>query len=184
MAGTNKFQWEGLQFKEKYGRDPTYGERYLMHNQGVGGLDAHMKNPDQPAWQSMYSTGEGKQKGPGWSKLAIRLNVPGGAGQFGGVENITSQQFMDKWDSKFTGVEAQLHEPTGMPQQAEEREEHEMAGLPGEEIGEVDEGGKRIKGRGAADARKASLINEEVEDIEVPKPPPFQVPDLVPKFLS
>src|SRR6516162_7555887 len=96
MAGTNKFQWEGLQFKEKYGRDPTYGERYLMHNQGVGGLDAHMKNPDQPAWQSMYSTGEGKQKGPGWSKLAIRLNVPGGAGQFGGVENITSQQFMDK----------------------------------------------------------------------------------------
>jgi len=181
MAATNIWQQQALAFKEKYGRDPTHGERYLMHNQGVGGLDAHMANPDRPAWQNMYSTGEGQKKGQGWSKLAVRLNTPGGGG-----ENITSQEFMDRWDKKFTGVETAQHEPTGMPQQAEEMGEHEMAGLPTEEIGEKDRetGGKMVSGRGAADVAQQSMLGELLDAEQEMKGPvsKLQIPKLNPSF--
>jgi hypothetical protein len=172
----------------------------LIHQQGEAGYDAHLKNPDAPAWQNMYSTGEGKQKGAAWAKLAIIKNMPGGVAQYGGVENVTSQMFTDSWKGhglKGTAM-ADAHEPAGLPRiQAEDlpegyvsaeggEAEAESAGLPS---GAVDtgegEGGKRTRaGRGAADAAKdeKSLLN--LEDIEPYKPniPKFQVPDLVPKF--
>jgi hypothetical protein len=191
MAAANKMAQESRDFKAKYGRDPSLGDIYMIHQQGSAGYDAHMANPDAPAWQNMYSTGEGKQKGAGWSKLAIKLNTPGGVAQFGGVENITSQQFVDMWNQKLSkgGALLEGHEPAGMPRQASDLpdEEHEMAGLP---EGAIDtgegEGGKHTRaGRGAADAKKGSLINE-IEDVEPYKPniPKFTVPDLVPKFTG
>jgi hypothetical protein len=191
MAAANKMAQEARDFKSKYGRDAELFDIYMIHQQGSAGYDAHMQNPDAPAWQNMYSTGEGKQKGAGWSKLAIIKNTPGGVAQFGGVENVTSQQFMDLWNKTISKGGAPLsgHEPAGMPKQAGEYdEEHEAAGLPS---GAVDtgegEGGKRTRaGRGAADAAKdeKSLLNQE--DVEPYKPniPKFQVPDLVPKFTG
>jgi hypothetical protein len=187
MAAANKMAREALAFKEKYGRDPRLVDMYLTHNQGPAGYEAHMRNPDAPAWQNMYSTGEGKEKGAGWSKLAIRLNTPGGVGQYGGVENMTSQQLVENWDSKLGGGGAVMagHEPGGLPRQAEDLPEEgaiitsEDAGLP-----EGAQGAKRTRaGRGAADAAKPSLISTEEEDFK-PNIPKFQVPDLSVKFTE
>jgi hypothetical protein len=191
MAAANKMAQESRDFKDKYGRDATLGDIYMMHQQGTAGYDAHMRNPDAPAWQNMYSTGEGKEKGAGWSKLAIKLNTPGGVDQFGGVENITSQQFVDMWNEKLAkgGALLEGHEPAGMPKQAEKYEdEHEPGGLPGGAVETSEagaEGGKRTRaGRGAADANKATLVNEADEEPFKPNIPKFQAPDLTVKFTE
>jgi len=85
-------------FKRRHGRDPSPVEIYLAHQQGQGGLDAHLKNPDAPAWQNMASTAEGREKGPRWAKLAIWGNVPDkDKARFGSVDNMTSKDFMDIW---------------------------------------------------------------------------------------
>jgi hypothetical protein len=188
MAAANKMAREALAFKEKYGRDPTLTDIYMVHQQGEAGYDAHMRNPDQPAVASMHSTGEGKEKGLGWSRLAISLNTPGGTGQYGGTDKITSQQFVEAWDAKLKGGGALLggHEQAGLPVQAEDLPEEgaiitsEDAGLP-----EGAPGAKRTRaGRGAADAQKASLINETEEEDFKPNIPKFQVPDLSVKFTE
>ena len=88
-------------FKDETGRNPTTFDLYMMHQQGEAGYLAHVNNPDQPAWKSMYSTGEGRQKGPGWSKKAIWGNLPGSdKREFGSVNNVTSQDFLDSWRAR------------------------------------------------------------------------------------
>lgn len=100
-AAARKLKAESEEFVQKYGREPSASELYMIHQQGVGGSAAHWENPDQLAWKSMLSTGEGRQKGERWSKQAIWGNVPGDMKhQFGGVDNITSKQFTDLWDTK------------------------------------------------------------------------------------
>ena len=47
-----KVRGETNYFKEKYGRQPSPTELYLIHQQGEGGFDAHFNNPNQPAWKS------------------------------------------------------------------------------------------------------------------------------------
>lgn len=92
------------------GRQPTPGELYLAHQQGLGGAIAHLTNPDQPAWQSMASTGEGRQKGANWARQAIWGNIPDNAkisptfnkSMFpDGVDSVTSGQFAQGWVGKF-----------------------------------------------------------------------------------
>jgi hypothetical protein len=185
---------ESRDFEAKHGRPAEFNDVYMIHQQGEAGYDAHLKNPDAPAWQNMYSTGEGQKKGAAWAKLAIKLNMPGGVAQYGGVENVTSQMFTDAWAQKGLkgGAAMEGHEPAGMPKQASDLpdEEHEAAGLPGGAVETSEagaEGGKRTRaGRGAADAAidEKSLLNQE--DVEPYKPniPKFQVPDLVPKFTG
>lgn len=100
-AGALKLKAEAEDFKRKYGRDPSDGDLYLIHQQGTGGAAAHWANPDQPAWKSMYSTGEGRQKGPGWAKQAIWGNVPTPMrAKYGSVDNITSRDFTDLWNQR------------------------------------------------------------------------------------
>jgi hypothetical protein len=103
-AYASKLKAETDAFHSKYGRAPTATEIYLVHQQGAGGFDAHSANPDQPAWKSMLSTGEGRQKGATWARAAIWGNVPDNLkAQYGSVDNITSQQFVDLWRSKVEG---------------------------------------------------------------------------------
>jgi hypothetical protein len=165
MAAANKMAQEARDFKAKYGREAELKDIYLIHQQGVDGYDKHMANPDASAVQNMCSTGEGKSKGMGWCRQAIALNTPGGTAQFGGTDKITSQQFMDMWDSKLAKGGAPLsgHESAGMPRQAGEYdEEHEAAGLPSGAVETSEagaEGGKRTRaGRGAADAAKEAYL--------------------------
>jgi hypothetical protein len=100
-AGALKLKAEAADFERQYGRPPTAGEVYLRHQQGAGGAAAHWANPDKPAWQNMYSTAEGRQKGPGWARQAIWGNVPADVRrQYGSVDNLTSRQFTDLWNTK------------------------------------------------------------------------------------
>lgn len=96
-----KMKAENEDFKRQYGRDATPGELYMIHQQGVGGAAAHAANPDQPAWQSMASTGEGRQKGAAWAKRAIWGNIPDSEkARFGSVENVTSGDFQKLWGDR------------------------------------------------------------------------------------
>lgn len=100
-AAANKMAKEKLKFEQKYGREETIKDMYLIHQQGEGGYDAHMKNPDRPAWENMYSTKEGQEKGVAWSKKAIWGNLSEKEqARFGSVENVTSGDFTGVWGSK------------------------------------------------------------------------------------
>jgi hypothetical protein len=92
---------ESNQVAQKLGRPLTPAEQYLVHQQGVGGAYAHLMNPNQPAWMSMASTAEGRQKGEAWARRAIWENVPDDMKpRFGSVDNITSGQFSNMWANK------------------------------------------------------------------------------------
>jgi Transglycosylase SLT domain len=103
-VAARKLRSESDAFARQYDREPTANELYMIHQQGVEGAARHMANPDAPAWRNMHQTGEGRQKGPAWARLAIWGNVPTDQrAQFrGGVNNITSRQFMELWERKMT----------------------------------------------------------------------------------
>lgn len=104
MAAARKVQAESQVFEKRHGRAPTATDLYLVHQQGDGGYAAHMENPDRVAWESMLSTGEGKQKGARWAKQAIWGNLTDEAKkQFGSVDNITSGAFVSFWDERLAG---------------------------------------------------------------------------------
>ena len=104
-AGAAKIAQEANQFRQTYGREPSPTEIYLQHQQGIGGTAAHLANPDAPAWQNMASTGEGRQKGDQWAKAAIWGNIPDAVkAQFpGGVNTVSSQDFVNIWRNKVEG---------------------------------------------------------------------------------
>jgi hypothetical protein len=101
-VAARKLRSEREAFSQKYGRAPTAVELYLIHQQGVSGAAMHLANPDVPAWQNMYHTGEGQKKGSAWARLAIWGNVPTDQRALfpGGVDAITSRQFVDMWEQK------------------------------------------------------------------------------------
>lgn len=104
-AAARKFKSEIDQFEKKFGRKPNGSELYMIHQQGWGGGPAHWQNPDQPAWMSMYSTGEGQQKGARWAKKAIWGNVPDDVKrQYGSVNNMTSGDFTKMWQDKYNRI--------------------------------------------------------------------------------
>jgi hypothetical protein len=95
------FEYQRAIFAEAFGRYPDRAESYLIHQQGIDGALAHMKNPDVPAWENMYSTDEGHKRGRGWAKLAIWGNLPRAARQaYGSVDKVTSKQFVQCWRSR------------------------------------------------------------------------------------
>jgi len=103
-VAANKLAAESANFKAKYNRDPTPTDMYLMHQQGEGGYAAHLANPAAPAWKNMYFTAEGREKGSGWAKQAIWGNIPDQyKRQFGSVENVTSRDFVNMWQSRVEG---------------------------------------------------------------------------------
>jgi hypothetical protein len=101
-AGAAKIRAEADQFRQQYGREPTPTDIYLTHQQGQGGYAQHMANPDLPAYQNMWNTGEGRQKGEGWARRAIWGNIPDQIkAQFpGGVDSVTSRDFVNIWRNK------------------------------------------------------------------------------------
>jgi hypothetical protein len=106
-------------FQAKYGRPPTPADMYLVHQQGEGGYDMHMRNPGAPAWQNMYATAEGQQKGQAWARKAIWGNVPNdlkpaliNAGI--NVDTITSQQFVGIWQNRVNSGIARYERRSGL----------------------------------------------------------------------
>ena len=115
-AGITKMVAMREDFSRRMGRAPTPTELYMMHQQGPGGQAAHYKNPDQPAWKSMHSTAEGRQKGPAWAKRAIWGNVPTDVRKrYGSVENMTSADFVKMWQEKVNRFGAAPEAPNAPP---------------------------------------------------------------------
>lgn len=108
-AAAAKLKAESDQFQQKYGRPPAPIDLYMIHQQGEAGYDAHMAAPDAPAWQNMASTGEGRAKGARWAKQAIWGNIPDDVkAQFpGGVDSVTSADFVKVWQDKLDHFGAQ-----------------------------------------------------------------------------
>ncbi|MDE2066044.1 MAG: transglycosylase SLT domain-containing protein [Bradyrhizobium sp.] len=106
VAGVQALKAKEARFEKEFGREPSATELYLMHQQGEAGLRAHEANPGALAWENMYSTGEGQQKGIGWAKRAVWGNVPQDMrARFGNsVDNLTSRDFMAVWTSKLLGI--------------------------------------------------------------------------------
>ena len=105
-AGIKSMMDKSAKFKREFGREPSAVELYLMHQQGEAGLRAHAANPDQAAWKSMLSTGEGQRKGEGWAKRAIWGNVPQDFRKYfsNSVENVSSREFIAAWTAKMMGI--------------------------------------------------------------------------------
>jgi hypothetical protein len=115
-VAARKLRSESDAFARAYGRAPGANELYMIHQQGVAGAARHLANPEAPAWQNMFLTGEGRQKGAKWARLAIWGNVPTDQrGQFpGGVDSITSRQFMEMWARKMTRFGGAGQRPSGL----------------------------------------------------------------------
>ncbi len=174
------------ELEKTLGRPPTPTELYMAHQQGMGGVQAHMANPDAPAWQNMAGTGEGRRKGEAWAKQAIWGNVPSDvrANYPGGVDSLTSKQFMDLWQQKVERIKpsptamAAMTAPPSMSQSpmgrvAESYAPPTMAaGYPS--MGVPATGGLQSSGISAATPMPAFAPPELMAALGLPKKPSFK----------
>lgn len=102
IAAANKFKTEEAMFIHAYGREPSFSDLYLIHQQGWAGADKHVSHPDDIAWRNMCKTEEGKSKGVRWCKRAIWGNVPAHFKRLvkGGVDALTSNAFVAFWRAR------------------------------------------------------------------------------------
>lgn len=86
---------EAKNLSAKLGRPLTQNEIYMAHQQGYAGAAEHIQHPERPAWESMYATPEGQERGPDWAKRAVWGNLPAAVqAKYGSVEKITSGDFL------------------------------------------------------------------------------------------
>ncbi|HEX4500619.1 MAG TPA: transglycosylase SLT domain-containing protein [Scandinavium sp.] len=100
-AAANKIAQEKQTFERKHGRPATLPDIYMIHQQGAAGYDAHLANPDAPAWQNEQRA---SGKSASWAKTAIWGNMtPAMKAKYGSVENVTSGDFTGDWSRKVEG---------------------------------------------------------------------------------
>ncbi len=76
--------------KKALGREPTFGELYLAHQQGSGGASALLRDPSLAAIDALTPIYKGDRRR---ARAAIRLN--------GGTDAMTAGEFASRWSSKF-----------------------------------------------------------------------------------
>ncbi len=113
VAAARKFATEAAQFEKDVGRRATAAELYCIHQQGYEGCSFHYDAPQQLAWKNMYLTTEGQEKGAKWARKAIWGNVPWDLKETikGGVEALTSGQFIALWTERVNRFMARKVEP-------------------------------------------------------------------------
>jgi hypothetical protein len=113
IAAARKFATEAAEFEKDVGRKATAAELYCIHQQGYHGCAFHYAAPHQLAWKNMYLTSEGQEKGEKWARKAIWGNVPSDLKNKikGGVEALTSGQFIALWTERVTRFMARRVEP-------------------------------------------------------------------------
>jgi hypothetical protein len=113
IAAARKFATEAAQFEKDMGRRATAAELYCIHQQGYEGCAFHYDAPQQLAWKNMYLTTEGQEKGAKWARKAIWGNVPWDLKKTfkGGVEALTSGQFIALWTERVNRFIARKVEP-------------------------------------------------------------------------
>src|SRR5262249_8238274 len=112
-AAARKFATEAAEFEKGVGRKATAAEIYCIHQQGYQGCAFHYAAPQQLAWKNMYLTREGQEKGEAWARKAIWGNVPSGLKNKikGGLEGLTSGQFIAIWTERVERFIARMVEP-------------------------------------------------------------------------
>jgi len=113
IAAARKFATEAAEFEKDVGRKATAAELYCIHQQGYQGCAFHYAAPQQLAWKNMYLTSEGQEKGAKWARKAIWGNVPWDLKNKikGGVEALTSGQFIALWTERVNRFMARKVEP-------------------------------------------------------------------------
>jgi hypothetical protein len=113
IAAARKFATEAAQFENDVGRKATAAELYCIHQQGYQGCAFHYAAPHQLAWKNMYLTSEGQEKGEKWARKAIWGNVPSDLKNKikGGLEALTSGQFIALWTERVNRFMARKVEP-------------------------------------------------------------------------
>jgi hypothetical protein len=113
IAAARKFATEAAEFEKDVGRKATAAELYCIHQQGYQGCAFHYDAPQQLAWKNMYLTGEGQEKGQAWARKAIWGNVPSDLKNKikGGLEALTSGQFIALWTERVNRFMARKSEP-------------------------------------------------------------------------
>jgi hypothetical protein len=113
IAAARKFATEAAEFEKDVGRKATAAELYCIHQQGYHGCAFHYAAPHQLAWKNMYLTSEGQEKGEKWARKAIWGNVPSDLKNKlkGGVEALTSGQFIALWTERVNRFMARKVEP-------------------------------------------------------------------------
>src|SRR5262245_31316072 len=113
IAAARKFATEAAQFENDIGREATAAELYCIHQQGYQGCAFHYAAPNQLAWKNMYLTSEGQERGEKWARKAIWGNVPWDLKNKikGGVEALTSGQFIALWTERVNRFMARKVEP-------------------------------------------------------------------------
>jgi hypothetical protein len=113
IAAARKLATEAAQFENDVGRRATAAEIYCIHQQGYQGCAFHYAAPHQLAWKNMYLTAEGQERGEAWARKAIWGNVPSDIKDQikGGVEALTSGQFIAIWTERVERFMARKSEP-------------------------------------------------------------------------
>jgi hypothetical protein len=113
VAAARKFATEAAQFEKDFSRRATAAELYCIHQQGYEGCAFHYDAPQQLAWKNMYLTTEGQEKGAKWARRAIWGNVPSDLKKTfkGGVEALTSGEFLALWTERVNRFIARKVEP-------------------------------------------------------------------------
>jgi hypothetical protein len=113
IAAARKLATESAQFEKDVGRRATAAEIYCIHQQGYQGCAFHHAAPHQLAWKNMHLTAEGQERGEAWARKAIWGNVPSDIKDKikGGVEALTSGQFIAIWTERVERYMARKSEP-------------------------------------------------------------------------
>src|SRR5678809_154744 len=110
------------------GREPTEGEVYLAHQQGIAGAPALLSGGSTPAWQAIRRFYPSDRM----AQLAVTGNIPRTHALYGRpADEITSQDFANLWTSRFPGAGAQPAQsaPPAPPAQTVQPGGQRMAGL-------------------------------------------------------
>ena len=136
IAAARKFATEAAQFEKDMGRRATAAELYCIHQQGYEGCAFHYDAPQQLAWKNMYLTTEGQEKGAKWARKAIWGNVPWDLKKTfkGGVEALTSGQFIALWTERVNRfIARKVEPPTYYVQRAKVKKPTKLAAIRQEE---------------------------------------------------
>jgi len=113
VAAAYKFATTAMLFELSTHKKATFGDLYLIHQQGTSGAEEHVNHPNRIAWKSMCATDEGKQKGEHWCKRAIWENtIPEVKHIWKSVENLTSGVFVKMWQERVDRFYSRYSEAT------------------------------------------------------------------------
>lgn len=92
---------------QKDGLPATPSNVYLMHQQGEAGLEAHLRNPDGPAWENIRFgfTNDAIAKRAIWGNMTDDMKRSMGLRSIDDVGKVTSGDFTRLWEARFAGTD-------------------------------------------------------------------------------